>query len=153
MSSIKTFNPDFKAVIEEKLERQLFMKMIGFRMTSIEVGEITGEIDIEKVHKQHKGFVHGGISAIISDIVAGFAAVSVVGPGEEVVTVELKVSYYNPGVTNKLFARGWVAKQGRKLNFCEAEIWEIRDGDRVTVAKATTTMATITQEDIKKSKH
>ncbi len=153
MQEIKTYNPNFKETIKTKVERQLFMKQLGFEITRIDVGVIEGELDITDLHRQHKGFVHGGISAILSDIVAGFAAVSVVQEGDEVVTAEIKVSYYNPAVTDKLFAKGWVEKQGRKMNFCEAQLWEMRNGEKVVVAKATTTMATISKEEIEKAKN
>ena len=68
--------------------------------------------------------------------------------GCEVVTVELKISYYNPAITNKLFAKGWVEKQGKKLNFCEAKVWELRGNEEIVVAKVSTTMATITKQEI-----
>lgn len=152
MSEIKSYNKDFKSTIEEKLTRQHFMKLMEFRITEINEGEVYGELDVNQIHKQQKGFVHGGVIATIADIVAGFAAVSLVKKGDEVVTAEIKVSYYNPAISDKLYSRGWVDKQGRKLNFCEAEIWEDRNGRTVKVAKATTTMATISKEEIEKAK-
>lgn len=149
MSKIKTFNSNFKEVIEEKLTRQFFMKLIGFKITKIEEGNIEGELEVEQIHKQQKGFLHGGVTATIADIVAGFAAFSLVEEGSEVVTAEIKVSYYNPAISNKIFAKGWVEKQGKKLNFCEAIVWEYRGEEKVIIAKASTTMATITQKEIK----
>jgi uncharacterized protein (TIGR00369 family) len=146
---IQTYNPDFEQDIREKLERQEFMKLIGFNVTKIEVGRVEGELDLEQRHKQHKGFAHGGIIATIADIVAGFAAVSLVPKDYHVVTAEIKVSYFNPGVGNKLIAKGYVIKQGRKLNFCEAEVYVLNGGaDPLLIAKASASMATITPEDI-----
>jgi uncharacterized protein (TIGR00369 family) len=148
---IKTYNPDFKNTINGKLERQFFMQHLGFKMTSIEEGVIEGELELQDYHKQHKGFVHGGVIATVADIVAGFAAVSLVPSDHHVVTVELKTSYLNPGIGEKLFAKGWVLKQGRKLNFCEAEVYCLTAGtEPVLIAKASATMATLTPEDIKR---
>ena len=152
MSEIRTFNPDFRQTIEDKLTRQHFMQLMGFEITEILEGRIRGELIVDRQHKQQKGFVHGGVIATMADIVAGFAAVSLVRKGDQVVTAEIKISYYHPGVGNKLFAEGWVEKQGRKLNFCEAEVYEITEGKRKIIAKATTTMATITAEEIEKAK-
>jgi uncharacterized protein (TIGR00369 family) len=146
---IQTFNPDFEQDIREKLERQSFMKLMGFEVTKIEEGRIEGELLLEQQHKQHKGFTHGGVIATLADIVAGFAAVSLVPKDHHVVTAELKVSYFHPGVGDKLLANGYVIKQGRKLNFCEAEIYVVKgEEEPLLIAKATTTMATITPEDI-----
>ncbi len=149
---IKTFNPDYEQDIREKLERQEFMKLMGFEITKIEVGRIEGELNLAPHHKQHKGFTHGGVIATLADIVAGFAAVSLVPKDHNVVTAELKVSYFHPGVGEKLLAKGYVLKAGRKLNFCEAEVYVVKgDSPPLLIAKATTTMATITPADIPRS--
>jgi uncharacterized protein (TIGR00369 family) len=146
---IQTFNPDFKTDIEEKLERQEFMKLMGFQVTKIEAGRVEGEMLLEQKHKQHKGFAHGGVIATLADIVAGFAAVSLVPKNHHVVTAEIKVSYFHPGVGDKLLAKGFVLKQGKKINFCEAEVYVVKgDQEPLLIAKASASMANITPEDI-----
>ncbi|MFC0610412.1 PaaI family thioesterase [Rufibacter quisquiliarum] len=120
------------------------MQLLGFEIETIEVGRIEGRLRLEEKHKQHKGFVHGGVTATLADIVMGFAAVSLVPADYHVVTADLRVSYLNPGVGEELVAKGWVLKQGRKLNFCEAEIFSIDgQGQETLIAKASATMATI----------
>lgn len=149
---IQTFNPDFKTDIKEKLERQEFMKLMGFQVTKIEVGRVEGEMLLEQKHKQHKGFAHGGVIATLADIVAGFAAVSLVPKHHHVVTAEIKVSYFHPGVGDKLLAKGFVLKQGKKINFCEAEVYVVKgDQEPLLIAKASASMANITPEDIIRS--
>ncbi|SIT78709.1 PaaI family thioesterase [Pontibacter indicus] len=146
---IQSYNPDFRADIKEKLERQEFMKLMGFEVTKIEEGRVEGELLLEQKHKQHKGFAHGGVIATLADIVAGFAAASLVPKGHHVVTAELKVSYFHPGVGDKLLAKGFVLKQGRKLNFCEAEVYVVKgEQEPLLIAKASASMANITPEDL-----
>lgn len=141
---IKTFNPDFETDVREKLQRQEFMKLMGFEITKIAEGCVEGELVLEQKHRQHKGFTHGGVIATLADIVAGFAAVTLVAKEQHVVTAELKVSYFHPGVGDKLIAKGYVIKQGRMLNFCESEIYAVKGEEApLLIAKATTTMATI----------
>ncbi len=146
---IKVFNADFKSRVEKFLERQHFMKLVGFELTAIEEGRTEGWLDLRTEHQQQTGLVHGGVTATLADIVAGFAAYTLVPADHHVVTGEIKVSYFNPGKGDKLHAIGWVIKQGRKLNFCEAEVWSVTGENRVLIAKATTTMATIFPEDFK----
>lgn len=146
---IQTYNPDFEQDIREKLERQEFMKLLGFEVTKIAVGSIEGELTLSQRHRQHKGFAHGGVIATLADIVAGFAAVSLVPKNYHVVTAEIKVSYFHPGVGDKLLAKGCVIKQGRKLNFCEAEVYMVTgEQEPLLIAKASATMATTTPEEI-----
>jgi len=148
---VKVFNPEFKSRIEKFLERQYFMKLVGFELNVIEPGRTEGWLDLTQDHQQQTGLVHGGVTATLADIVAGFAAVTVVAEDQHVVTGEIKISYFTPGRGQKLHAIGWVVKQGRKMSFCEAEVWSVDEGKRTLIAKATTSMVTIFPEDKKKS--
>ncbi|MGI4821420.1 MAG: PaaI family thioesterase [Janthinobacterium lividum] len=130
-------DPDLVARIRRKLERQNFMHLIGADITRIEPGRIEATLALGEQHQQQRGFAHGGLVATMADLAAGFAAITLVPDGVGVVTAELKVSYLNPGVGTQLKAIGWVLKAGRRLHFCEAEVW----CDDVLIAKATATMA------------
>jgi uncharacterized protein (TIGR00369 family) len=131
--------PDTELVarIRRKLERQNFMHLIGADLTRIEPGRIEATLALGEQHQQQRGFAHGGLVATMADLAAGFAAVTLVPDGVGVVTAELKVSYLNPGIGTQIKAIGWVLKAGRRLHFCEAEVW----CDDVLIAKATATMA------------
>ncbi|MEQ8927799.1 MAG: PaaI family thioesterase [Fulvivirga sp.] len=146
---MQVFNPDYKTLIKQHLERQQFMKHIGFDLNVIEPGRMEGSLKLEEYHKQQKGFAHGGLVATLADITAGFAAYSLVPPEHHVVTGELKISYLNPGVGEELRAVGWVLKQGKKINFCEAEVWSISGDEEVLIAKASASMITIFPGDFK----
>jgi uncharacterized protein (TIGR00369 family) len=130
---------DLETRIRRKLERQHFMHLIGAGLTRIEPGRIEAELTLGQQHQQQRGFAHGGLVATMADLAAGFAAVTLVPDGVGVVTADLKVSYLNPGVGTRMKAIGWVLKAGRRLHFCEAEVW----CDDVLVAKASATMAVV----------
>ena len=147
---VKVFNPAFKSRIEKFLERQHFMKLVGFDLNVIEEGCTEGWLELRQEHLQQTGLVHGGVTATLADIVAGFSAYTVVPEDQHVVTGEIKVSYFSPGRGNRLYAKGWVVKQGRKMNFCEAEVWAVDEEKRTLIAKDTTTMVTLFPEDLAK---
>ena len=50
---IKTYNPDFKNTINEKLDRQFFMQLLGFKVTDISEGKIERELELKDIQKQH----------------------------------------------------------------------------------------------------
>lgn len=128
------------------------MKLVGFELQVIEAGRTEGWLELRRDHQQQTGLVHGGVTATIADIVAGFAAYTTVPEDHHVVTGEIKISYFSPGRGDKLQAIGYVVKQGRKLNFCEAEVWCYNGEEKTLIAKATTTMATIFPEDVARRK-
>ncbi len=149
----KTFqalNPDFKSDIEEKLQRQFFMKLMGFKLDIIEVGYVKGSLALEEKHMQQNYFVHGGVMATASDIVMGFAAYSVVPKHFGVVTTDLNVSFLNPGIGDTLVAEGRVVKAGGQLIFCEADLFVLKNGDKTQTNRATSTMFKIDLKAVKK---
>ena len=130
---------DLEVRIRRKLERQHFMHLIGASITRIEPGRIEAELALGQQHQQQRGYAHGGLVATMADLAAGFAAVTLVPDTLGVVTADLRVSYLNPGIGTTMKAVGWVLKAGRKLHFCEAEVW----CDDKLVAKASATMAVV----------
>ncbi len=90
-------NPDFKLDIEEKLQRQFFMKLIGFELTKIEAGYVEGELELKENHMQQNYLLHGGVPASLSDLVMGFLATYLFPKGTGVVTASLHISFFNPG--------------------------------------------------------
>lgn len=140
---ITSRNPKFRERIKDQLTRQNFMHHMNFDLTVIEAGRTEGELDIQPIHYQQDGFIHGGVIATIADIVAGFSAVSLVAEDQKVVTGEIKVSYFARGEGDKLKAIGTVLKPGKKINFCEAEVYSVKDGSEKLIAKATTSMITV----------
>ncbi len=141
---------DFVQMVREKIGGNHFTNFIGFNIHTIEAGLIEGSLNLEQHHLQQMEFVHGGVTATVSDIVAGFAAFTLVKKGQGVVTVEMKVSYFNPGKGSKLIAKGQVVKAGSRLHFCESELWVENNGQLTQIAKASATMAIVNPEDIKR---
>ena len=130
---------DLEARIRRKLIRQHFMHLIGADLTVITPGRVEAEVTMGQQHQQQRGFAHGGLIATLADLVAGFAAVTLIPDNFGLVTSDLKISYLHPGVGQQLKAIGWVLKAGRRLHFCEAEVW----CDGLLIAKASATMAVI----------
>ncbi|MFN4084232.1 MAG: PaaI family thioesterase [Bacteroidia bacterium] len=136
-------NPNFKEMIKEKMQHNAFMHFIGFEPTIIEAGYVEGELKIEKHHLQQTGFLHGGVTCTLADLVSGWAAFTLVKNGETVVTVEIKTNYLNPGIGQLAIAKGKVIKAGKMLTFTECEIFCINHGQQLLIAKSYATFATI----------
>lgn len=150
-SPFRLKNPDFRRTILQHLENQEFMKHIECRLTVIEPGYVEAEILLKKMHRQQLGLTHGGVTATIADVAAGFAGFTLTAPEEHTVTAEIKISYFSPGTGEKLRAVGRVIKPGRKLHFCEAEVYcSDSNGNESLIAKATTTMAVISPRGLPK---
>jgi len=140
---LKPKNIHFKERVVNHLAKQNFMHHIEFTMNTIEPGFTEGRMKLNPIHLQQDGFTHGGVIATMADIVAGFAAYTLVGAEEHVVTGEIKISFFKKGVGGSLRAVGRVIKPGKRMNFCEAEVFSVSENSETLIAKASTSMVTI----------
>ena len=139
----KPKNINFKERVESHLAKQNFMHHIEFSLHKIEAGYTEGEMKLKPIHHQQDGFAHGGLVASIADIVAGFAAYTLVEIDQHVVTGEIKISYFAKGDGDTLRAKGIVVKPGKRVNFCEAEVYSVKGPSETLIAKASTSMIII----------
>jgi len=130
------------------LEKQMFMKLVGMQLSSISEGNVEVQLEIGDEHQQQNGLIHGGVITTAADVAMGFAAMSLVGEDDLVVTGEIKVSFLNPGTGNRLVSEGVVLKPGRRVNFCEAQIYSISGSEKTLIAKASSSMITISESDL-----
>ncbi len=134
-------NPDYEAMIRSKMEQNHFMNFLGFKSNLISPGLVEGILEIKPEYKQQIGFLHGGVTATLADLAAGFAAFTLVKKEQTIVTIEMKISYLNPGIGQTAKARGFVIKVGQKIIFAEAEIFTENNGVETLVAKGNATYA------------
>ncbi len=143
MKKLEARNPKFKEYVELMISRNKFIKLLGFEIIKIEAGYLEGQLEFKEFHHQQNGWLHGGVTSTILDMVQGFAAYSMVEEGQKVFTVEAKISYFNPGTASMFYSRGGVVIPGKRFHFCEAEVYYLKDGEEVIVAKGSATMAII----------
>ena len=136
-------NENWLAYTQQMIDRNKFLKHIGFEFTELKAGKTKGKLVFQEFHEQQNGYLHGGMTSTILDMVCGYAAYSMVEQGHLVFTVESKCSYYNRGMGKEFFAEGWVDKPGKHFHFCEGVIYYFEGGKKIIVAKSTTTMAVV----------
>jgi uncharacterized protein (TIGR00369 family) len=137
-------NPDYARHVRASFENQPAMaRLFGARMVHLEPGATEIHIPIQPDFLQQMGNVHGGIIGALADSAAGYAALSLLDAGLEVVTVEYKINFLAPGFGEKLIGRGRVIRPGRTLHVCAADIFALQDGVEKAVAYMTTTMMAV----------
>ncbi len=74
-------------------------------------------------------------SFALGDSAAGYAALSMMPPGSEVLTVEMKINLIAPAAGQRLIAEGEVIRSGRRLSVVRATVLaEDATGDRKPTA-------------------
>jgi uncharacterized protein (TIGR00369 family) len=130
-------------LVEQVFRGAPFIGALGVRLVSYGEGWCETTVDIVSTLQQQHGFAHAGVLMTIADHTCGGAAASVVPQEKDVITVENKTSFLRPASGSALICRGQVLRAGKNLIFVEAEVAVERNGERLAVAKTSSTLAVI----------
>ncbi len=121
--------PDLSSAMAQRvansLARQGMMKHLEAQLLRVEKGEVEIALPYgDKVTQQQGGF-HGGAMGALADIAGGYAALTVLPEGMEVVTVEYKINFLSGHQEGELRAVGKVVKGGKRIIVTTAEVFHI----------------------------
>jgi uncharacterized protein (TIGR00369 family) len=133
----------FRAIVAGDAPPPPVADLVGFRMTAIEPGRATFELEAEPRHASPLGTLHGGILCDLADAAMGCAYASLLEDGESFATLELKINFLKPVWSARLTAVGEVVKAGRTVGLTEARV---TDEGGSLVAHATSTCMTLRGE-------
>jgi uncharacterized protein (TIGR00369 family) len=135
---------DAKASLVKRIfERAKFVQSLGIELIAFGDGWCETRVTVKPTLEQQHGFVHAGVLMTLADHTCGGAAATVAPEGQDVITVENKVSFLRPATGAALFCQTEVLRAGKRLIFAEGEVTIERDNKRLIVAKASSTLAVI----------
>lgn len=140
MTEFEPRDPEFRARVTNSFNQQRFVNHIAATLVRVDPGEVDIGLGFKPELSQQHGYVHGGVLTSIADAAAGYAAMTLSGPGVGVLTTELKVNFLRPAGVGRLLAKGRVIKSGRTLNIVQIDVFEAAKGDEVHVLTGLVTM-------------
>ena len=114
-------------VAKKSFEQQGFMKTIGAEIIAIEKGMVKISCKKNESLTQQHGFFHAGVITSIADVACGYAALTTMPEGSEVLSVEFKTNLMKAATADTIVAIGKVIKSGRSLVFCEAKVTDEKE--------------------------
>lgn len=114
--------PPISQAIRDSFARQGLMTTLGARIDKIAPGTVILSLPIAPATTQQHGFAHAGATFALGDSAAGYAALSLMPEGSEVLTVEMKINLIAPAAGVLLIAEGEVLKAGRRLSVVRATV-------------------------------
>jgi uncharacterized protein (TIGR00369 family) len=137
-------NPDFERTVRESFARQALMRTLGAEIAEVAPGRVRIEAPILPGARQQHGFAHAGLTFALGDSAAGYAALSLMAPGMEVLTSEMKIHLLAPAAGARLVATGGIIRAGRRLMVARAEVAALdADGAEAQVAVLLGTMVPV----------
>jgi uncharacterized protein (TIGR00369 family) len=129
--------------VREIFSEAPFIQSLGIELVSFGKGWCETRVTVQAAHEQQHGFAHAGVLMTLADHACGGAAATTVPEGQDVITVETKVSFLRPATARELFCRATVLRSGKSFVFVEAEVTIERGAERVLVSKASSVLAVI----------
>ncbi|TCM84399.1 PaaI family thioesterase [Rhodovulum steppense] len=136
-------NPAYDRAVRDSFSRQAMMRTIGAEIVSLAPGLVEIAAPIRPEFGQQQGMAHAGLTFSLGDSAAGYAALSLMAPGQEVVTSEMTIHLLAPAMGARLIARGEVVRAGRRLMVARADVHAEADGARRHVATLLGTMVPV----------
>ena len=121
-------------------DRQPAMALLGATLTVVSPGVVEIAFPFKRELTQQDGFIHAGIITTAADSACGYAALSSMPAGSDVLSVEFKVNLLSPGRGDLFRADARVVRPGRTLTVCQAEVTAVTGSEDVVVALMQATM-------------
>jgi uncharacterized protein (TIGR00369 family) len=134
-------DPAIDARLRQSFVRQGLMRSLSARIDDVAAGRVTLSLPIGPAVTQQHGYAHAGASFALADSASGYAALTLMPAGSEVLTVEMKINLIAPADGARLIAVGEVIKPGRRLIVTRATVFaQSATGDRRETAVLQGTM-------------
>jgi uncharacterized protein (TIGR00369 family) len=129
---------DVETLSEEQLgrlaryfnEEVTFSRHIGAKVEAVERGRATCYIDVEDVHKNGTGTLHGGVYASLIDNAMGLSVLALVGV--RTATIEMNVHFLGAVTGGRITCNSEVVHRTRRTATAEAKVYD-PDGNLVAM--------------------
>ncbi|HSH03263.1 MAG TPA: PaaI family thioesterase [Anaerolineae bacterium] len=115
-------NPNFESDIRTNFTKQGLMAHLGASLHHIEPGYVAISLPYTNQVGQQHGLFHAGTSASIADSACGYAALSLMPPLSDVLSIEFKINLLAPALGHTLIAHARVIRPGRTITVCQADL-------------------------------
>jgi len=132
--------PPVSPRLRASFDRQTMMQTFGATLIAAGGGRAVIRAPFAPHLLQQHGAAHAALAFGLGDSAAGYAALSLMPEGAEVMTVEMKINLMAPALGEGFEAIGEVLRAGRRLSVVRAEVVALSGTTRKTVALLQGTM-------------
>ena len=134
--------------VHDSFAKQGLMQTFGARIDKVEKGLCWISAALTPAVSQQHGAGHAGLTFALGDTAAGYAALSLMDPGQEVMTAEIKINLLRPAVGTRVQARGRVLKPGKRLIVVQSEVFALTDAGETLIAVMLGTMVPVAPQAV-----
>lgn len=117
-------NPVYINEIQEIVRHSPFPNHMAMRLSKMDIGLASIELDLSNIHLQPFGLVHGGVIATMIDTATFWAVFMCIPEKAGLVNVDLKLNYLKPVTKGMLKAEGRSIRDGKSICYSEARVYD-----------------------------
>jgi uncharacterized protein (TIGR00369 family) len=126
----------------QSLREQTVLEPLGIQIDEAGPERVVLSVEVgPKVHQPY-GFLHGGVSALLSETCASMGSWFAAGDGFEVFGVEINANHLRPVRDGRVTATGTPIRQGRTIAVWDTRV-EDEQGRLVCVSRCTVSLRSI----------
>ncbi|HSP97192.1 MAG TPA: PaaI family thioesterase [Candidatus Dormibacteraeota bacterium] len=95
----------------------------GFCVVDLRQGYARLEVENRTELSNPAGIMHGGASFGLADTAVAASLITVYGPGNALLTIEMKINYLEPIFPGPVTAEAFVLRHSRRSAYAEVDIW------------------------------
>src|SRR5271167_3549992 len=127
-SGFELRDTEYQRRVRDSFERQGLMRHLGAELVSLEPGGAVIRVPFRGELTQQHGYFHAGVTGAIADSACGYAAFTLMGAEDSVLTVEYKMNLLAPADGEELVAKARVVRSGKTLKVCMADVFARKAG-------------------------
>ena len=135
-----------RKMIEGEKPLMPIAQLLGFTVRSVDPGEAVIALDVTEKLMNAMATLHGGVFCTIADTAMGVAYATLLGEGEALTTLEMKINFLKPVWMGRITAKAKVVKKGKLTGLIECDVL---DENGQLVARAGSTYMAISGEQAK----
>lgn len=145
MSTETTFQPaheHFERAVRTSFAKQGLLGGIGAWLVDVKPGHVVIELPFSNRVTQQQGMFHGAAIGAIGDSAGGYAALTLMPDGSEVVSIEYKINFVRPAKGQLLRAEGHVLRAGKSVSVSRIDVFAV---DQSPAGEATSELIAVLQ--------
>ena len=104
-------------------ENPYFPGHLGIRVCDVRRGYSQLQVENREATSNPAGVMHGGASFGLADTAVAVALISIYGPGNALLTIEMKINYLEPIFPGPVTAEAFVLRSSRRSAYAEVDVW------------------------------
>jgi len=133
----------YEARVRESFARQTVMQTLGVAIERVAPGEVRLAMPFSSALMQQHGYLHAGVVATALDSACGYAAMTLMPAGAEVLTIEFKINLLAPARGERFAFQAKVMKAGRTITVCDGQAYALAPDGENLIATMTGTLMTM----------